>query len=549
MHAFDKPIGAVRRRLVLQRFLSAWVFSLTATLALAVVFLGLRILRLWTWPGPEWMLIAAVVGVSLLAAACAAWIGRPSRLQTALAIDRTFALDERLSTALSLPTDVAQTPAGQAVLHDGLRHVKDLDVASAFKLRHPKLAWVPVIPALLLAALWFVPDTIAAAKANSARKKEATTAVSKTNTEQVLKRVSQTVAEKRKNQEPNLSAETGKVLAELEKSLENLTKSPPADKKQAMVELNKLADSLLDRRKETGGIEQINRQLDQLKELAAAGPAEQFARDLSRGQYQKAAEQLKTLQEKMRSGQLSENERNELMKQLSDLKKQLDQMANLEQQKRQLEEARKNGLISDQQYLEQKQKIDQQAQNLKALQNLAQKLEEAQRQMAAGNMSQAAQALQASEEQLAEMASQLKELEALDAAMADLQDAKSALSEDGMNQLGKNLEGMLGMASMGDRPGSGQGLGRGRGQGDRPEAPDDTSAFNSKVRQQITKGKAVMGGFADPTRQVKGESVLDIQDTVEASAEAASEALIDQKIPNAMRKHVRGYFDNVSKAR
>ena len=120
-------------------------------------------------------------------------------------------------------------------------------------------------------------------------------------------------------------------------------------------------------------------------------------------------------------------------------------------------------------------------------------------------MKKAAEALGMSQQQLQEMAKQLEEMEALDGAMADLQDAKNGMPADGMNQLGDDLN-SLGM-DMGHRMGNGQNGSRpGRGQGDRPEAPDDTATYKTKVQQQIGKGKAVLQGFTTPGKTVKGET-------------------------------------------
>jgi myosin heavy subunit len=296
-----------------------------------------------------------------------------------------------------------------------------------------------------------------------------------------------------------------------------------------------------------GSSEQIERQLQQLKELTSGGPAEDFARELAKGEFGKAAQELKALQEKMANNKLTEKEREQLAKQLAEMKKQLSQMANMEERRKQLEEAHKKGMISEKEYQEQKQKLDQQSKGMQALQKLADKLGEAQQQMQNGNQQQAAQTLKEAAQQVGEMAQELEQLESLDAAMADLQELKNAMNGEGMNQLGKQLEGMQGMG-MGNRPGNGgQGLGRGRGQGDRPEAPDDTAAYDSKVKQQITKGKAVLGGFANPSKQVRGESILDVQGNVDAAVSAESEALTDQKIPNYLKKHVQAYYDNVRK--
>jgi hypothetical protein len=197
-------------------------------------------------------------------------------------------------------------------------------------------------------------------------------------------------------------------------------------------------------------------------------------------------------------------------------------------------------------YVQQMAKLQQQAEEMQKLAQLAQQLAQAQEKMTAGEMQKAAEALGMSQEQLEQMAQAAQELEALDSTLADLQDAKNGMAGDGMNQLGDQLEGM-GSLGEGNRPGNNNGMGRGKGQGDRAEAPDSTSAYDTKVKQQIGKGKAIMTGLADPSKQVKGESILADQATVEAAAGAAAEALTDQKIPSESKHHVSDYFDKLRK--
>jgi hypothetical protein len=137
-------------------------------------------------------------------------------------------------------------------------------------------------------------------------------------------------------------------------------------------------------------------------------------------------------------------------------------------------------------------------------------------------------------------------MEALDSAMADVMDAKNGMNGDDMNQLGQTLDGMGSMDGM--RRGTGSDLGRGRGQGDRPEAPDETATYSTKVQQQIRKGKAVLQGFTQPSKTVKGESVIGIQGEMEA-ATASAAALSNQKIPKNVEKHIRAYYDQINKGK
>ncbi|HEU5118812.1 MAG TPA: hypothetical protein VFT74_19625, partial [Isosphaeraceae bacterium] len=344
------------------------------------------------------------------------------------------------------------------------------------------------------------------------------------------------------------NTETGKLMAEIQQTVDKMAKLPPADKEKAFTELNKMADALKERRKQLGSNDDIERQLEQLEDLGTSGPADEFAKELAKGDFAKAAEALKDLQQKLAENKLTEKEKKELRQQLSALKNQLNKMANQEERKKQIEEAKAKGQISEQEYKKQMEKLQQQAQDMKALSKLASKLGQCEQAMANGDMKKAAEQLGMGEQELQQMAQSIQEMESLDSALADLQQAKDGMAGDGMNQLGEQLEGLNRFGQgMGNRPGMGMG-GRGRGQGDRSEAPDDTAGYDSRVKQQITRGKAIMGGFADPSKQVRGESVLELQGNVEAAAGAAAEALTDQKIPSDDKKHVLDYFDRIRKA-
>jgi hypothetical protein len=85
--------------------------------------------------------------------------------------------------------------------------------------------------------------------------------------------------------------------------------------------------------------------------------------------------------------------------------------------------------------------------------------------------------------------------------------------------------------------------------GDRPEAPDETATYTTKVQQQIKKGKAVLQGFTQPSKTVKGESVIDIQGEMEAATASAAEALSNQRIPKNVEKHIRAYYDQINKGK
>lgn len=542
MRELEKPIGRVWRRMRFQRFLAALVWCWGGTLLLVAVAVAVQKLSAYTIPGAAWLPFAIAGGLGMaIAAAIAAWSG-PSRVDAAVAIDRVFQLNERLSTALTLPEDLRSTSAGRALLADAIRHVSDLDIGAKFGPRMPRLAWIPLVPAAFATALVFMPAlTQRKAEAKSSELIDKKVVVNQT------KALGKKIAAQRKEMAKEKFAEAEKLLAQIEKAAEDLAKAPPAQKDKALVELNKLTDAVKDRQKKLGSPEQINRQLQQLKDMASNGPADDFAKDMAKGDFMKAANELKKLQEKLKSGQMTEADKKALQQQLAQMSKQLEKLANLDQRKKQLEEARKNGGLSQEQFNKEMAKLEEQAKSLKQLQQLASKLGQAQESLQKNDLKKAADAMGMTQQQLSEMASQLQELESLDGALADLQDAKNGMTADSMNQLGDSLSNM-GMGN-GRRPGQGNGLGRGRGQGDRPEAPDSTALYTAKQKMQFNKGKAVLEGYSQSNTPQKGVSVIDIQGEMETSAGLSAEALTNQKVPKNVEKHIRGYFDQINKGR
>lgn len=542
MHELETPIGRVWRRMRFQRFLSALTWCLCATLALVAVALVVEKLSHRSLAGPGWLPFAVAGGVGLVAAALIALMSGPSRVDAAVAIDRAFHLSERLSTTLTLSEALRQTPAGRALTADTIRRLADLDVRAAFGPRLPRLAWIPIVPALLAVGLLFAPDL----SQMRAQARQSDPKLDRKLVSEQSRALGKKIASQRQDLDKTKFPETEKLLAQIEKATDDLSKAPPAQKDKALISLNKLTDALKERQKQLGSTDQLNRQLEQLRNATSSGPAEQFAKDLAKGDFQKAAKELQTLKDKLTSGKLSEAEKKQLKEQLGAMAKQLQKLANLDERKKQLEEARKNGGLSKQQFDQEMAKLNQQAQNLQQLQKLAAKLDQAQLSMNQGDMKQAAEALGMSEQQLAEMAKNLQELEALDSALAELSECKNGMCNgngDGPNQLGDGF----GFSERFSNRRGGRGMGRGRGDGDRPEAPDKTAEYTSQVKQQLGKGKAFADGTAPSNTPIKGQSVLDIQNEIAAGTGNAADALSNQKVPHNIEKHIRGYFDQINK--
>ena len=81
--------------------------------------------------------------------------------------------------------------------------------------------------------------------------------------------------------------------------------------------------------------------------------------------------------------------------------------------------------------------------------------------------------------------------------------------------------------------------------GSRDEEEDQYRSFDSKVKQKIRQGgKVEVTGLTDG-KQVKGESIIVNQDSLQADAAAATDAINKQNIPREHKKHVKEYFEQV----
>jgi hypothetical protein len=542
----DKPIGRVWRRLRLQRFLASTVWCLAAGLALATIVLGVEKLGEIPIPGQPWWPFAIAGGLSMVVAALIAAFTGPDRTEAAVQLDRAFGLNERLSTALTLPEELRESSAGRALIADAIRHVADLDVTDRFGLSVPRRAWLPIIPVAIAGVILLVPEWTKRSSGNAAA--AGNPQVDKKIVTKETSILGKKMAEQRKAMDKQKFAEADKLMADIEKTANELAKAPPAEKDKAMMALNKLTDALKDRQKQLGSPEMVNRQLQQLKEMASQGPADDLAKALAKGDFNKAAKELNQLKEKLANGKMTEKEKEALKQQIGEMAQQLQKLANLEQRKKQLEEAQKNGGLSKEQFEKEMAKLNDQAKSLEKLSKMAGQLAKAKEAMEKGDTKSAAEALGMSEQQLQKMAQELSEMQSLEGAMADLQDAKNGMNGEGQdsnNQFGDGFN-QLGQNSNRRNQGDGQG-GRGIGDGRRAEAPDTTAMYTTKSKNQYTKGAAVIEGTAPPTTQSKGHSNITIVGEIETNSGTAADALTNQKIPKSVEKHIRGYFDQINK--
>lgn len=90
----------------------------------------------------------------------------------------------------------------------------------------------------------------------------------------------------------------------------------------------------------------------------------------------------------------------------------------------------------------------------------------------------------------------------------------------------------------------GMGMGRGSGKGDRPEEETDTNDYDTQVRGNVKRGKAIIAGFADGANR-KGVTREQIKSVIDAAINEESDPLEDQVLPRDEREQTRQYFDRL----
>ncbi len=550
MEEISRQVARARRRLVWQQFLkiAPWVFFATllvASLGIAVPkFRPFEFLataesqQLWV----SWW-IAGSLGLALLVSTLWTLLKRKSTLDAALEIDRRFGLKERISSSLALNDSERETVIGKALLDDAARRVSQIRVNERFGVAPRWYAVAPLAPAIAIGLLFLVENASSIQKksqASDSRKDEQR--LVKKSTAELRKKLEE---QRQKLEEKGLE-EAKDLFNKLQNSLDKqLGEKEKMDRKDALVKLNDLAKELEKRREEIGGTEKLKQQMQQMKSFEK-GPADRMTDAFKQGNFKKAIEEAKKLQEKMAKGELTPEDQKQLAKQLQQMEQKLNQMkATHEQAKRDLQEQIKKkmeqGDVAEagklQKQLDKLEKMDQQ---MDKVQKMAEKCQQAAKAAEKGQPAEAAEKMAKMVSDLEEMEKQLDELEAIEEMMDQLADAKDSMACDNCN--GEGCAQCKGKGS--NRKGQpGRGMGEGQGQGERPEERTETGSYETRVVGKPKAGEAVKSGFADGAN-IAGKSKDEIKTQVSTSLNADPDPLPTQPLPKAHRENVKQYFES-----
>jgi hypothetical protein len=540
MEHIRKQANVARRRLTAERFFG--YLPWTCCIALGVGLVGMFLPKLvpMTVDTTVWYVswMVAPLVIALVTTLALTLTGRPSAADAAAEIDKRFALRERLSSALMLTPQDRETELGQALVVDANKRAETLDVRDKFQWGlSPKLL-LPLVPALLTALFWLVPNR---EQPESLAQKNGT---SITQVKNSMKPLLEQIKKKREDAEKQGLTAAVDMFKKLEGELAKLQKDTKLDTKQSLAKLNDIKDQLAERRKELGGAEALKKNLQNLEKFEA-GPAEKLNDALKQGDFNKAEEALEQLLEKMSKGEMNASEMQKLEKQLEQLAKAMSEAAESHEQskqalKEQIKQAEASGDMQKAAQLQRK--LDQaQAQdaNMAQMQQMADTLAKAQQSMRNGDS-------EGMQEALEQMASQLQEMNQSDSELQDLDELMDSLSQSKSQMMCKECKGQGCSSCMGSMPGQipGMGMGEGRGQGERPEEETDADFFESQVRAKMQIGQTVTGGNVGGDNR-KGTTQIDTQDAVLTSLAEEPEALDDTPLPKTQREHAREYFNSI----
>ncbi|MDF1843123.1 MAG: hypothetical protein P1U77_16930 [Rubripirellula sp.] len=555
MNRIERKVRAARRRVILGRFGRAFCVSMFVGLIVATLAVSLPALRAMNVNFENWIYawVGGATVAALLASAVFALVTAPSVESVAVEVDKRFGLRERLSSSLTLQEEERDSEFGAALMTDAEKRVDQLAVADRFSLRPSKLGLLPVSIVPILAIVLLLVEPMSESNASSMSQSELQEVKqAKTAATQLKKRIQQY---RRKAESEGLK-EAKELFEKMEANLDQITKREDLSRKDAMIAMNDLKKQLEERSKELGSSDQLRRALSKMKGLES-GPGEKVAKSIEQGKFGEAKEMAKQLANQMRDGKLNEQQKEQLKKQVEQMKDALKKAVEEHEQKKQelkeqIEQARREGRGQDAAEMQQKlNQLEQKDSQMQQMGQMAEAMNQAAKAMEQGDASQAADALQQMADQLGEMQQEMSELEDLESALDQLSQSKSQMrcqkcAGGGCSECqGSGMgQGQGQGQGQGNGQGKGDGLGQGSGFGDRPEQEGDTNSYETQVRGEVRRGRAVIAGFADgPNR--KGITREDVKAAIESSLTEETDPSENQVLPRTEREHAQQYFDQL----
>ncbi len=531
-----KQVTIARRRLISTQFLQSLVQAWLITFSVAVAVLVIP--KLWPMPFDvnRWSFIAFAIaaGIGILWAIVLTILKRPSMIDAATEVDLRLKLRERLSSTLQLNDDDQKSAVGQALMQDAQRTAERIDIRDAFPVRLEKQYLWGLIPILLCAATFLLPNAVIPETIATGPNAASLTQI-KSSTQDLM----DLVKEQREKAEADGLVEAADFFKQLQNKIDDLQKSETKDPKKILSDINQLKEAMQKRRDELGSSESMKKNLASLKSLDK-GPAEKMSEAMKDGEFDNASEELQKMMDALEAGKLSADQQKQLGKQMEQMAAALENAAAEHEQAKQVLEKQ----IAD----------AEQAGDIQKVAELRNKLAEKQAQddsvaeiaKMAGEMKAAKEALEKGDQAAAKkaMENMKSQIDKMGVDAKQLQDLKKLM--DGANECKKCANGQCegGAGKGGKEPQWKMGKGEGPGGGPRDEEATKTRQIDSQVRTDMEQGETLYGGKAGGANR-KGVSREDVKKAILSAEVEDAKALENIPLPKKQRDHSREYFDSL----
>lgn len=527
----EKQVRMVRRRLVLQNFIHAlWVAWAIALGAACVWFLIEALLPNTFLPWVRWTGPAALLGAGTLAAFVYACLTAPPLVTAALVLDERCELKERVTTFLTLPAELLDKPAGQALAQDVHDQIAKLDTAGKFGLNlRWQTALLPVgAGALAILAALFAPSLGSISLARTTKSKPANIDAAEIQQQlDNLRKVTFTPkdAELKSEKLKELEAQWEKLVNKpLDPNNEDKIRERVGEMKAMEDQLKRRAEELKAQSSKGKDIQQLLKELAQLdNKKLEPGPAKDLEDALKKGDMAKVREILDQLAKEMKAGKLDPEKLKKMAKQFEELHARMKRALDQNDMKKKLEEKFKKGEITKEQLDREMDNLKDQKKEMREWQELADLLGQCKECMKDGDMQKAGDEIGKALEKVKTIELTEDELNEILDRLENLEEAENRI----LGQIqGNGLEG-------GGQPGA-----------ERPIDPDDPKSKIVNQRQKAVadaKGQQRVIGFAKGgnfTKVPAGE----IGGAFKQAEQDAPEALDRQRIPQDAADLARGYF-------
>ncbi len=431
----ERQVGRVRRRLMIRELIRQGISWSLAAIAITTLWL---LAEPYIWrESPQWLrwsVLGGSLGIGAIVSIFVAYIRRPNATKSALWLDDAFGLRERVTTSLALTKEDAATSAGQAVLADALDRVKGLKVGERFPIRVGRSGWlVPsAAGALAIVTLFYNPEMPTAQGTTEGKALGLSDKLA-------LEKKLDLITKPKRDPQADPDRVKSEDLKKLEAKLDEIARQPRDTTKQLrdrVKEMTPIEDEVKKLERERGEKSRLLQQQLQMKDQVTPndgsqqeGPAKDFMKALSEGDLDSAREQMDKLAKKMAKDELTEQEKQQLTKQLNNLQKKMNDLAVQKNKEETLKKLGENGKLDPEALEREMAQLRQENEKLKDLQKLANKLNQCQQCMKAGDAAGAQKAMGQAADQIGEMAKDEKDVNDLRDALQNMRDYRDAMTK------------------------------------------------------------------------------------------------------------------------